>query len=724
MQENKNTENSNSSNQNSSNSNNSNSNNSNNSNPSSNTNSNSQNQNKFNNKNKNYNNSNSNNPNNKNYQNNRNFDRNVENRNNDNRNNENRNNENRNNENRNTENSNIENKSNENRNNNQRNNDPRNRNNRPQNNENRNNRDNYRDNNRENNRDNNKNIADNEANNKENTNIVNPTTENKTTENKTQIVSEKNEKATQESVVSENQEVIAETITGGKVEKPRFSKFDKKQHYEAIEQNYRANISEELLKKIETKTDSISLSENKTYFIERSQLSEKSQRVLNGPRFIAVKILNRYDRSDSYVDVLLNHELNKVELSNLDKSLLTEIVNGVIRWRARLDWVLNGFYHGEFQKCLNLVKNAMRVGLYQMLFLNKIPHPAAIDDSVEIVKHIQGDRAAGLVNGVLRNIARNIANIRYPNQTDDYPHYLGIIHSHPKWLTKRWLERFGNDDAIKLLEINNKIPNIPLRINSTNYTKQELIDLFTEKSIPFSEVENFENILWLEQNINVAQSELFKNGRITIQDPSASLIPLLCAPKENHLVVDLCSAPGGKTVYLAELMKNKGKIIAIDKFANRLKMVNDTAARMGFTNIETKEADSREFRLENKQFADVVLVDAPCSGLGTLKKKPEIKWKREVEDIYDMAKVQYEILQNASKLLKVGGALVYSTCTIEPEENVNIIKKFLENNKNFVIDDAKKYVNEVYVKDGFIQTFPHLHNIDGAFGARLIRKQS
>lgn len=635
---------------------------------SSNPNSNSQNQNKFNNRNKNSysqnsSNSNSNTSNNKNFQNNRNIDRNNDNKNS-------------------------------------------NRNNRPNpNNENRN----VRENNKEN-----KTLPDNE--------VLND--QNSTLENHSDSIIENKDQITQESNVSENQEVIAETITTGKVEKQRFSKFDKKQHYEAIEQNYRANISEELLKKIETKTDSISLSENKTYFIERSQLSEKSQRVLNGPRFIAVKILNRYDRSDSYVDVLLNHELNKVELSNLDKSLLTEIVNGVIRWRARLDWVLNGFYHGEFQKCLNLVKNAMRVGLYQMLFLNKIPHPAAIDDSVEIVKHIQGDRAAGLVNGVLRNIARNIANIRYPNQNDDYPHYLGIIHSHPKWLTKRWLERFGNDDAIKLLEINNKIPNIPLRINSTNYTKQELIELFTEKSIPFSEVENFENLLWLEQNINVAQSELFKNGRITIQDPSASLIPLLCAPKENHLVVDLCSAPGGKTVYLAELMKNKGKIIAIDKFSNRLKMVNDTAARMGFTNIETKEADSREFKLENKQFADVVLVDAPCSGLGTLKKKPEIKWKREVEDIYDMAKVQYDILQNASKLVKVGGALVYSTCTIEPEENVNIINKFLENNKNFVVDDAKKYVNEIYVKDGFIQTFPHLHNIDGAFGARLIRKQS
>jgi len=478
-----------------------------------------------------------------------------------------------------------------------------------------------------------------------------------------------------------------------------------------------------LQKKMDQKIDAISLSENKTYFIDRTQLSDKTQRVLKGPRFIAVKILNRFDRSDSYVDILLNNELNKNELSSLDKGLLTEIVNGVIRWRARLDWVLNGFYHGEFQKCLNLVKNAMRIALYQMLFLNKIPHPAAIDDSVEIVKHIQGDKAAGLVNGVLRNIARNIANIRYPSQNDDYPHYLSVIYSHPKWMTKRWLDRFGSDDAIKLLEANNLIPNIPIRINRNNYSLDKLIELFDEKSIKYTKMEKFDNLLWLEQNINVAHSELFKSGNITIQDPSASLIPLLCNPKENSFVVDMCSAPGGKTVYLAELMHNKGKILALDKFPNRLKQVEETALRMGYTNIETKEADSTSFELDKNNLADLVLVDAPCTGLGTITKKPEIKWKRELEDMYDINKVQISILENAAKLVKIGGALVYSTCTIEPDENMMIIEKFLIKNPNFEIEDAGKYVNEFFVKDKYIQTFPHIHKIDGAFGARLIRKK-
>lgn len=491
---------------------------------------------------------------------------------------------------------------------------------------------------------------------------------------------------------------------------------------ERSENEYKPVVSEELLKKIESKTDSISLSENKTYFIERSELSEKTQRVLNGPRFIAVKILNRFDRSDSYVDILLTNELNKNDLSNLDKSLLTEIVNGVIRWRSKLDWVLNGFYHGEFQKCLNLVKNAMRVGLYQMLFLNKIPHSAAIDDSVEIVKHIQGDKAAGLVNGVLRNIARNIANIRYPNQNDDYPHYLGVIHSHPKWLTKRWLERYGNEQTIELLEANNKISAIPIRINNTKYSIGELVELFESKEIPYCKHPNLDNIIWLKQNINVTQSELFKNGKITIQDPSASLIPRLCNPQENDFILDLCSAPGGKTVYIAELMNNKGEILALDKFGNRLNLVKQTAERMGFSIIETKESDAVSFKLDKKHLADIVLVDAPCTGLGTLTKKPEIKWKREIEDVFQMAKLQFEILSNAANLVKIGGVLVYSTCTIEPEENMRIIEKFLSENPNFTLDDAKNYIPEEFTKDGYIQTFPHIHHIDGAFGARLIRK--
>lgn len=442
---------------------------------------------------------------------------------------------------------------------------------------------------------------------------------------------------------------------------------------------------------------------------------------LIGARYIAVRLLSRFERSDSYIDKLLTHELNHSDLISTEKAFLTELVNGVIRWRAKLDWVLTGFYHGDFQKCLNIVKNSMRVGLYQILFLDKIPEYSAINESVEIVKRIQGEKTAGIVNAVLRNIARNIDNIRYPNPDEDIVYYYSIIYSHPKWLVKRWIETFGPEFTKQLLIASNRRPSINLRVNTMKETVENVIKLLKERNVPYKQSPYLDtSICFVTSKSSVSSTELFINGHITVQDTSASLAAKLTNVQPGYKVADVCSAPGGKTAFMAEMMKNEGTIYAIEKYPSKLRFIENIAERMGFTCVEPQKGDAVEIDLSDKDL-DVILCDVPCSGLGTLSKKPDIKWKREPEDIANLVKLQKEILSNQAKNVKVGGALVYSTCTIEPAENTDVIKWFIQEHPNFRIDSADQYLPEALCRDGFMHTFPNLHNMDGAFAARLIR---
>jgi len=439
-------------------------------------------------------------------------------------------------------------------------------------------------------------------------------------------------------------------------------------------------------------------------------------------RMLAVKILNRYDRSDSYIDKLLANALNNEKLIQQDKALLTELVNGVVRWRARLDWVLTGFYYGDYQKCLNLVKNAMRIALYQMTFLNRIPTPAAIYESVEIVKIIQGEKTAGIVNGVLRNIARNVENIRYPEKgSDDESYFYSIYYSFPKWMVKKWIDRYGKDETLNLLNYFNTRPYVPIRVNTLKSLSEEITEIFDTHKVSYRKIKYDEDSILLDSpRYDISQSEIFKNGLITIQDPSSTISAKLSMAKEGDLVFDLCAAPGGKSFVIAELMNNKGKIIAMDKHSSKLRFIKEGSQRLGIDIIETIESDATTF--EYPELADVVFVDAPCSGLGTISKKIDIKWKREPEDIPILVNLQRQIIDNAVKLVKIGGVLLYSTCTIEPEENDDNIKYILEKYPNYELDPAEKYIDQELCRDGYYSTLPHVNGIDGAFAARLIRK--
>jgi len=441
-----------------------------------------------------------------------------------------------------------------------------------------------------------------------------------------------------------------------------------------------------------------------------------------GARGTAVKILNRVERSDSYFDKVLDTELKTTDLNDLDKGLLTEITHGVLRWQNKLDWVLNGFSHGNFAKSEINLKNTLRVALYQILFLERIPHAAAVNEAVEFVKRIRGERPAGMVNAVLRNVIRNIDGIRYPDPAEDQVQYLAVVYSHPHWMIRRWLKRFGFDETQKLLAANNERPGLSLRINKLKVEPGYFLRLLDQQQIQYTGSSHIDYFVKVKGLARIGQMELFRNGMFTIQDESAALPVLLLAPNPGDRVIDMCAAPGGKTTHIAEMMKNKGEVIAFDKYEAKLKLIKSACERLGLRNVVLRPGEACSI---DGRSADRVLLDAPCSGLGVLAKKPDIKWKRDSADLIKLTALQRELLVRAADLVKPDGVLVYSTCTTEPEENQQMIEAFLLAHPEFMVDNANKYVNLALVTpEGYVETLPHRHGMDGSFAVRLQKSAS
>lgn len=446
---------------------------------------------------------------------------------------------------------------------------------------------------------------------------------------------------------------------------------------------------------------------------------DEPRNLFAGVRGTAVKILNRVERTDSYLDKLMDAELRSGELNDFDKALLTEIVHGVLRWQSKLDWVLNGFFHGNFAKAEVTVRNTLRAALYQILFLDKVPDHAAVNEAVDFIKRVRSDKAGGLVNGVLRNIIRNKEGIHYPDVQNDASLYLSTMYSYPLWMVRRWVNRFGFYETEKLLDAQNQRPGLTLRINTLKTSIEDFTKMFELHNIAYERSPFLPTFVRTTNLSNISNSELFRRGFFTVQDESAGLAAALLDVRPGERVIDLCSAPGGKTTFFGETMRNQGHIVAVDKYQTRLSLVQSACERLGITNVEFIAADGAEYAGEP---ADKVIVDAPCSGLGVLAKKPDIKIKRELRDIHDAVRSQDALLGHAASLVRSGGALVYSTCTIEPEENFAVVKRFLAERPDFSIDHASHRVAPALVHpDGYVETYPHRHGIDGSFSVRLIR---
>lgn len=442
-------------------------------------------------------------------------------------------------------------------------------------------------------------------------------------------------------------------------------------------------------------------------------------------RETALEILNRVLSDKSYVNPLLKQVLDQSDLIKSDKALLTEIVYGTLRNLKSLDWIISQFSSRNIKDIPLELINALRIGAYQIIYLDKVPDHAACNETVELVKKLINQKIANFANGVLRNLCRNKEEITWPEREDNPVKYLSVVFSHPEWLVRMWVDDFGFDETERLLKADNLRPVINLRVNTLKVEVDDFLKLLKKDKIDAKKGKYTEEIVVIEEGIEIAKIPGFDEGLFIVQDESSCLAGIAVAPDTDDSVIDACAAPGGKTTHLSQLMKNQGKITAIDISKERLRLVEDNCRRLGIENVTLVEADSSLLDGAMNEPVDKILIDAPCSGLGTLKKRPDLRWQKSEKSITEMAGLQLKMLNSLSKLVKPGGVLVYSVCTISKPETAGVIEKFLAQNDSFKPDALEDQLPVGLRKDiqhGTIQLLPHIHLTDGMFIARLVRK--
>ena len=436
-------------------------------------------------------------------------------------------------------------------------------------------------------------------------------------------------------------------------------------------------------------------------------------------REIAYKVLLDIEKNKNYSNMAINKHFKDVKLSNQDRGLATEIIYGVIENKYYIDYIIDKLSKIKTNKMEIYVKTLLRMGIYQILFLNSISDYAAVNETVNLAKK-KNPKISGFVNGILRNVIRQKETIGSINVKDEID-YLAIKYSYDKWIIRNWMIHFGKEFTMDLLEANAEKPSIYLRVNTLKITREELIEKLEGQGVKASKVSQIEEAIKVENFKNIENNSLYKEGLFTIQDISSMLVGKVMNPKENTLVLDVCSAPGGKTTHIATLMKNTGKVISRDIYDHKLKLIKAGCRRLGLENVEVEDFDGMKLDKESIDKFDYVLADVPCSGLGIIRRKPEIKYK-EKEDFRDLPSIQKKILENASKYVKNGGTLIYSTCTIQEAENIDVINEFLQKNKNFKLVP----INEVNIdlenqENGYMKIYPNIHGMDGFFISKLIR---
>lgn len=423
--------------------------------------------------------------------------------------------------------------------------------------------------------------------------------------------------------------------------------------------------------------------------------------MIDKTREIALKVLYKIDKEQAYSNIALNEEIkqNRKSLNDKDIGLISEIVYGVTTWKLTLDEIIRKYSKIRLKKISVWILNILRMGVYQIIFLDKIPKSAAVNESVNLAKRYGHSSSANFVNAILRKIEKRDYDELF-QITDDLER-ISKTTSMPIWIIKELLKNNKIEDVEKICEYSNLKPKTTIRINKLKITKKELLQKLQEQGIKYRET-SYEDFLILEKIKDIEDLVLFKNGFFTIQDISAGLTAQILQPKKGEYVLDACSAPGGKTTYMAELMDNEGIIEAWDIHEHRTKLVEQNANRLGINIIITKAKDASVYDESLNEKFDKILLDVPCLGIGVIKRKPDIKWQRKIEDIDKIAEVQLSILENCSKYLKKGSFLVYSTCSILRQENEDVIHQFLSKNKNFeIVEDSIFNIVPDEEKDGF-----------------------
>lgn len=446
--------------------------------------------------------------------------------------------------------------------------------------------------------------------------------------------------------------------------------------------------------------------------------------MIDKAREMALKVLYRIDKERAYSNIALDEELkkNRNNLNEKDIGLISEIVYGTTTWKLTLDEIIKKYSNIKLKKISTWILNILRIGIYQIIFLDKIPKSAAVNESVNLAKRYGHKSSSNFVNAILRKVEKKDFDEFF--EIKDDIERISKTTSMPTWIIEELLQENSIDKVSEICQNSNKRPKVCIRVNKLNTTKEEVKKKLEGKGINarYGLINDF---LILDKAKNIENMEEFKKGDFTIQDEAAGLIPLILNPKEGEKILDACSSPGGKTTYMAEIMNNKGNIEAWDIHEHRVKLVQETSKRLGINIINAKVNDATIYKEEYKEYFDKILLDVPCLGMGVLKRKPDIKWQRKKPDIEEITKIQMKILETCSKYLKSGGELVYSTCSIFNEENRQIIEKFIKKNKEFEIVKIKEieqeFFNKYIINSKYISVYQN-EKTDGFFICKIAKK--
>lgn len=451
-------------------------------------------------------------------------------------------------------------------------------------------------------------------------------------------------------------------------------------------------------------------------------MTKKKVQVWDGNvRDAALTILLAIDKNQAYSNLLLNQTINKYKIDQKDRALLTEITYGTLQRKYTLDYYLEPFIRGKIELW---VRWLLRLSLYQIVYLTRIPPHAVVNEAVEIAKRRGHKGISSMVNGVLRSILRK--GIRDLDEISDPIEKLSIESSHPEWLVSRFIEMYGYDQTAAMLQENNIPPHQTVRVNVTKKSVDEVLALLQNEGIEARQSDVIPECLYILSG-QASRTKAFKEGLITIQDESSMMPANVLDPKPGWRILDMCAAPGGKTTHLAEKMNNEGAILATDLHPHKLDLIEENVARLGLSIVETAPIDGRKapqfFKAES---FDAVLVDAPCSGLGVMRRKPDIKYTKREEDFHSLHDIQLELLHSAATVLKKGGRLVYSTCTVNKEENEKTVEVFLASHPDFELIPIEHLPHQLVEKQqgGMLQVFPQDFGSDGFFVAAFRKKEN
>lgn len=441
-------------------------------------------------------------------------------------------------------------------------------------------------------------------------------------------------------------------------------------------------------------------------------------------REIALRILCRLEMGRATCDSLLEDLLARLSLSTVERSLAVELVYGVERWRGKIDWILGRVSRYPLEDLTPWIRNILRLGVYQILFLKKVPVSAAVNEAVKLAHRHGHQGTAGLANGILREIERQRGNRNLPEPDGDPDHVLAVTHSHPEWLVRRWIRRWGLEKTTEICATNNRIPPTTVRINCLRADREEVEKILAREKVEFFRCFLFPEGLHLNLRGPVTALTAFQRGLFSVQDEGAMLVAPLLDPTPGDRILEICAAPGGKTTHLGERMGNQGEIVAVDRSRRRLARLEDNCRRLGLTLVRPLAGDILSCDVPGASWGKV-LVDVPCSNLGMVRRNPDARWLHREEDLVRLPATQLRLLGRASDYVSPGGILVYATCSNEEEENEGVVSEFLQRNPGFHVEAVAPFLpSEAAGKVSgsvYLDVYPGCGEAGGIFGARLRR---